>query len=268
MTNQIHCFEKAGLGVAPFRVVGFYVKKYQACQGAPIQPGTCCDYCGTGIMNVYEIKSSDGRLFKVGCDCVAKTADKVLTDGVKVYQRKAREEKAAAKREAIRAARGEKIAAMAARFIDEHGLATPLATDHYIVRDIAAKIAKYGSVSPGAVALVRKLAWEIAYKATQPVETNVPAPTGRVVCRGVVVSTKIQESAYGSVRKMIVKCGPPEATWLVYVSVPNGCYDMSVPGPLRGCEVEFTATLERGRDAHFAFGKRPTKARIVARVFE
>jgi len=51
--NPIHRFEAAGLGTAPFKVVGFSVEKFQACQGAPIQCGTSCDYCGTGIMNTY-----------------------------------------------------------------------------------------------------------------------------------------------------------------------------------------------------------------------
>lgn len=71
----MHVFERAGLGKAPFKCVGFHVSKYQACQGAPVQPGSSCDYCGTGIMYVCEIKSADGNRFKVGTDCVYKTGD-------------------------------------------------------------------------------------------------------------------------------------------------------------------------------------------------
>lgn len=71
----VHVFERAGLGLAPFRFVGFYTAKFQACPGALVQPGTSCDYCGTGIMYVCRIKSADGKFFKVGCDCVAKTGD-------------------------------------------------------------------------------------------------------------------------------------------------------------------------------------------------
>ncbi len=74
MTKAIHPFERSHLGLAPFRCVGWYESKYQACHGAPIQPGSSCDYCGQGIMLVFRIKSSDGKEFKVGCDCVAKTA--------------------------------------------------------------------------------------------------------------------------------------------------------------------------------------------------
>lgn len=70
----IHPFERANLGKAPFRCTGSYESRYQACWGAPIQPGSSCDYCGQGIMTVFTIKSADGKTFKVGCDCVAKTA--------------------------------------------------------------------------------------------------------------------------------------------------------------------------------------------------
>jgi hypothetical protein len=77
--STVHAFERAGLGQAPFTFVGSYESKFQACPGAPIQPGTCCDYCGQGIMYVCQIRSADGKTFKVGCDCVAKTSDKGLT---------------------------------------------------------------------------------------------------------------------------------------------------------------------------------------------
>jgi len=71
----IHVFEKAGLGKAPFRFVGMHKEVYCACPGAPVQPGSSCDYCGQGIMFVCTIQSADGRRFKVGCDCVHKTGD-------------------------------------------------------------------------------------------------------------------------------------------------------------------------------------------------
>lgn len=74
----MHAFERAGLGKAPFRYVGMGVKTYQACQGAPIQPGGTCDYCGTGIMYCYGIKSADGKHSVVGCDCIAKVGDEGL----------------------------------------------------------------------------------------------------------------------------------------------------------------------------------------------
>jgi len=36
-SDWVHPFERAGLGTAPFKCVGFTVMKYQACPGAPVQ---------------------------------------------------------------------------------------------------------------------------------------------------------------------------------------------------------------------------------------
>ena len=94
----IHRFEEAGLGIAPFRFVRFYESKYRACPDAPVQPGTCCDYCGTGIMGVYELKDANGKTCKVGCECVKKTGDEGLIDVVKREVARQRREAKNAKR--------------------------------------------------------------------------------------------------------------------------------------------------------------------------
>lgn len=78
----IHVFERAGLGKAPFTYIGWEKRTYQACPGAPIQPGATCDYCGTAICFVFLIDSADHRRFKVGSDCVAKTGDRGLKKAV------------------------------------------------------------------------------------------------------------------------------------------------------------------------------------------
>lgn len=84
----IHVFEVAGLGSAPFTFVGVNYN----------QKGTHCDYCGTAIVNVFWVKSSCGKTFKVGCDCIAKTHDAGLiriVDGIKrKHDREVREAKA------------------------------------------------------------------------------------------------------------------------------------------------------------------------------
>lgn len=85
---QIHRFESRGLGKAPFQIVGTERCTYQACPGAPIQPGTTCDYCGTGISEVWWVRSSDGKVFKVGCDCVFKTGDSGLKNVVEESRKK------------------------------------------------------------------------------------------------------------------------------------------------------------------------------------
>jgi hypothetical protein len=78
-----HVFEAAGLGQYPYTFMGSYESVYVAGNGAPRQPGTCCDYCGTGIMIVLKLKSSDGKEFKVGQDCVNKAG---LNSIIKEYK--------------------------------------------------------------------------------------------------------------------------------------------------------------------------------------
>ena len=107
-----HKFEKAGLGKAPFRVVGFEQKYYQAHPDAPMQPGAACDYCATGIVDTFWIKGVDGKVFKVGSDCVNKTGDKGLVNVVK-RQINAIRTAARHKREAV------KIAAIKESFTPE-----------------------------------------------------------------------------------------------------------------------------------------------------
>ncbi|CAB4176912.1 hypothetical protein UFOVP1672_62 [uncultured Caudovirales phage] len=101
----LHVFERAKLGKAPFRVVGYVEKSYQASPDSPKQPGGTCDYCGTAIYLQCLVRSSDGFEFKVGCDCVARTGDAGL---IKSYKnnpqvRAARRAKAKAKDESVAA---------------------------------------------------------------------------------------------------------------------------------------------------------------------
>ncbi len=55
--------------VVRWHVVGFQEKVYQACPGAPVQAGGCCDKCGQGIRYVVTVRSTDGRTMQVGQDC-------------------------------------------------------------------------------------------------------------------------------------------------------------------------------------------------------
>lgn len=100
MDNIIHKFEKAGLGKAPFRIVGFEQKTYQACLGAPMQVGGSCDYCGTGIVDMFWLRGIDnGEPFKVGSSCVYKTGDAGLIipakNKINALKRQARHQKEA-----------------------------------------------------------------------------------------------------------------------------------------------------------------------------
>lgn len=73
---ELHAFERAGLGKAPFRFTGVR-KNLFVIPGCPdaTKPGSSCDLCGTPMTYEFWISSSDGKSFKVGSECVAKTGD-------------------------------------------------------------------------------------------------------------------------------------------------------------------------------------------------
>lgn len=91
MEMNVHPFEKAGLGKAPFKFVGmetrvgpikFIENGVEVQAGAPGQPMGTCEYCGMGIAVCCSIRSSDGKHFIVGSTCVEKTS-KELTRAMK-----------------------------------------------------------------------------------------------------------------------------------------------------------------------------------------
>lgn len=98
----------AGLGKPPYAYRGCGENIYIAAPGAPSQPGGTCDYCGNGIMMEFYFKSSDGKRFKVGSDCVRKADDKGLVDLIKRDKAKIETEKRNA-RETARIEREEPI---------------------------------------------------------------------------------------------------------------------------------------------------------------
>lgn len=87
-TAMIHPFEKKGLGKAPFTYVGIEAQEMSKGQRVigsvggcemTTKPGGTCDYCGTYIVNMFVVESSDGNRFHVGCDCIRKVGgDKLV----------------------------------------------------------------------------------------------------------------------------------------------------------------------------------------------
>ena len=249
------------------------------------QDGRCCvvgllasgakmaDHGNTGKCTVCGARFNDGEIWMhvptgehvhLGHDCAAKY-ELCASDGRYAAFVSAR----TAARQGYRAHTAKARAHDA--FCAAHpGLAEDLKADHRIIRDIADKLAQYGSLSDAQVALVSKLANEV--RNPRAPEQHVAAPEGKVVVRGAVVSTKVVDSQYGSAVKMTVKVETPAGSWLAWSTVPASLLSEKVISPrtgdyesrpLRGLTVEFTATLKRGRDDYFAFASRPTKAKII-----
>jgi len=96
-TATIHKFQEAGLGVAPFRIVGVHeargpisrvVNGVQVQIGAPGQPMGTCQYCGQGIAEVWTVRDRKGTRFTVGSTCVNKAGDAGLKRVVAAEKRK------------------------------------------------------------------------------------------------------------------------------------------------------------------------------------
>lgn len=89
--QKIHVFEAADLGLAPFEFIGMQHQEISYGQrvignaggcALTTKPGGTCAYCGKYILNIFNVRSADGRRFHVGSDCVLKTGDAGLRDAV------------------------------------------------------------------------------------------------------------------------------------------------------------------------------------------
>lgn len=226
-----------------------------------------CSVCGACYIygDVWRHEPT-GEHIHIGHDCAEKY--RMLTDRSAFELSLGRARQAAAV-QVIKQQNAEERAA----FLAKHpGLEADLEVEHRIIADIRARFQQYRTMSDKQVALVRKLANEVRNPRVREEEKHVPAPTGRVKFQGVVVSSKSVENDWGGALKIIVKVSTPDGVWLAWLTCPqqilNEVADRGVMcstgtvGAVRGCEVEVTATLTPGRDAHFAFGKRPN-GRVV-----
>lgn len=106
-------------------------------------------------------------------------------------------------------------------------------------------------------------------KADRP---SAPAPVGRTEVEGVVVSVKWIENEFGGSLKMLVEAEPGFRVWatvpkdllMIPVVKENGRWEEWREVNV-GERIAFIATLEQSKDdASFAFGKRPSKARVLS----
>lgn len=107
--DTMHKFEASGLGPAPYVFIGLEsaadrgaIQSERAASGQiyTTNYATSCDYCGTGIQNAYWLQASDGRKFKVGCECIRKSGDAGLARVVDAEEKAKRHAKSVANRTA------------------------------------------------------------------------------------------------------------------------------------------------------------------------
>ena len=151
-----------------------------------------------------------------------------------------------------------------AKFLADHaGLEDALKFDHRIVQDINAKLTQWGSISDRQIELVNKIIREstqqAAVKAAREQEVFDDAPEGRMVVEGQIVSIKTLEGQYGASTKMLVVASTPKK-FKIWTTLPA----QIAANAEKGDKITFTVTVTPSKDDRkFAWGNRPTKAKIV-----
>lgn len=215
-----------------------------------------CDHCGAPnlrYVNAYR-HTPTGDTIVVGATC----SDKVGLANRNAYelaQAKRREQtrifnaQREAKRVKWRAEHPEQAAT-----IDLIAEAVANGQHNYFWEDILKAIKNYGAPTDRQAAALIK-SWEEfqakeAEEKAPPVQTvTIPCPSGAQTIQGTVLSTKWQDSQYGSTLKCLVQ---DHRGFRVWGTVP-GSADWD-----KGDEVRFTATIEPSDDdPNFGFYKRP-----------
>lgn len=133
--------------------------------------------------------------------------------------------------------------------------------EEHTVRDIVGTLVRNGSLTERQFGYVKFLLDKIA--ARKPVEAAsapVPVTPARVKIEGVIISTKHQETPYGTVLKMLVKA---DAGFKVWGTVPA----VVRPYAERNTRVAFEAYVEPSKDdPNFGFFSRPSNAQVFEGV--
>jgi hypothetical protein len=223
--------------------------------------GHACDHCGVYIRYGMLFQHTNGNIIVVGETCAVETME---VPSRALLEIKRERERLAGGREAAK--RAEEVLAWIEEDPTRIGVVGWMMDrpENGFYADLLRKMRKYGPLSPGQEAAVRKgperEAEQAARKAREEVlqATAKDCPTGRVVITGEIVSTKWVESDFGGSLKMLVLS---EEGFKVWGTVPSSL-DAD-----RGDLVRFTGTVEPSRDdPKFGFFKRPAKAEVIGQV--
>jgi hypothetical protein len=231
--------------------------------------GACgkCGVCGASYRYGDLWKHENGDLLHIGHDC----ADK--------YEMLANRPEFNAQLEVLKRGRAARIAAeknkrARANFDALYpGVSEAIEANvdaHPILRDLLFKLNRYHSLSHAQVGLAQKLVREAGERsrgrAERDGEAKVSAPISdeRIKFQGTIVAKKNVDSMYGPQVKIGVKVTTPAGYWMAWGTCPSQLLDTD-GGVAVGDQVELTAKLAPGNEAHFAFMNRP-HGRIVRKA--
>ena len=283
--GTLHENHKALIARGPIVFLGIEPARYESRPNG--EGGTCevpmvtgsCAICGQGICDVVRI-SVGGEPEIIGLDCAATLecnlgkSYRCAVTGLRKVKREATTRRKAEKLSVVLAPLRAEMTEWAA---GDDRFAASVAANALRIMDSGRRpspehMALIGRIRSGEVA--PRPRFERPVVVARPVEVNVAAPEGKVLVRGVIVSTKSTDGQYGPTYRMTVKVATSEGVYLVNGTIPQALFDacdkhlVNDGGwieVLKGCEVEFSATLTRSDDRDFfAFANRPTKAKLVA----
>jgi hypothetical protein len=229
-----------------------------------VHPMGQCSHCGAALRyTALMIHEPTKAYLWIGEQCLGNRFE--LESATKFHElRKA----AALNRE--RAAKSDRIAALIAAHPVLADLTDEACASAYgdFVASVSYQLRRDGRLTERQIATIERIIPEQIERAHQAAiwedqrreeaVTAQPAPAGRVVVTGEVLSIRDKETAYGRVWKMTVRAAQGFRVW---VTVPA---ELDLDALPHGTWVRFTATLTPSDDdALFAFGKRPTKAEII-----
>lgn len=110
---RVHTFEAAGLGVAPFTIVGFGEKG-------------SCRFCGRGLNTHALVQDSKGVRFRVGEDCALRTGDEALVLAVQKGRKARARDSRRAKKDAEEEKERARLYGYATRIAEKFGLKGPV----------------------------------------------------------------------------------------------------------------------------------------------
>jgi hypothetical protein len=214
-----------------------------------------CHHCGAHIRYAAFLQHMPtGKMIVVGETCLDNRFDRATAD----FQRMRKAAQLDRETQRIKTAATEWLAGHPEVAWLDRDVELPEAVAGIdFIHDLRRKLYQYGDLSDRqAEAAARVLAQareRQERRAAEADEVKVPAPEGRRLVCGEVVSTRWQEGDWGAQLKMLVKVTEPDGVWRLWTTVPRAL-DVE-----RGDEVAITVTVQRSRDDEsFAFGSRPT----------
>lgn len=262
-------FDMSAAGLAHFRTMidefradMERVNSLLAQKGNMIHGGwSSCDHCGAHYHHGALLKHiPTGHYITVGWQC----AEQRFEMGNAAFQRK-RIEKVM---KAIRARRGR--FSKLRKFVEENPSVRLLSQyrDIQFFKSLRTQLMERCTLSEKQVdcipaAIERQEKWKAErIERDERMPEATPVIEGRIDITGEVLSTKLQDSDYGTQYKWLVI---DDRGFKVWGTIPNAALDFGSLSELRGKRVTFTAAVTKSdRDESFGFYKRPTCPKVLA----